>query len=73
MTFEWELSVGNVFVVLGVAAALFIFHRRAIRRLTRLEDLTQRMNVLLYSATTSCEEFKATIAQLKAELSHRGP
>lgn len=72
MSFEWELSVGNIFVVVGVAVALFVFHRRAAKRLVHLEDLTQRLNLLLYCATRECEEFKATITQLKADLGQRG-
>lgn len=72
MTFEWEISAGNIFVVVGVALSLFVFHRRATRRLERLDDLSRRINLVLLCAAREYEEFKTVIADLKQELAARG-
>lgn len=71
MTFEWEISAGNIFVVLGVALSLFVFHRRATQRLERLDDLSRRINIILLCAAKEYEEFKTVIEELRAEMAAR--
>lgn len=73
MNFEWTVSAGNLVVVAGVALALFVFHRRAKRRLDRLDDLSQRINVALLCVAREYEEFRTIVLELKQELAHRTP